>query len=187
MKVYPSQELLKRLLSYDPVTGLWVWLERTPDMFDAHSRAGRGEISAEMACKIWNNKFAGKLAGSIEKAGYRIIRIGKYQYKAHILAVIFVTGFKPILFTDHEDLDRANNIYSNLRDATRSENNTNVGPRKNNKLGVKGVRQHGKRFEARITKDKIVYQLGTFDTLEGATDAVSKAALKLHGEFARTT
>jgi hypothetical protein len=186
MRIDPTQAELKQLLHYDPATGVWTWLKRTPDMFSPTARSGRGTITAEMNCDIWNRKFAGKTAGSADANGYWVIRIGKYQFKAHLLASIYMTGSRPAMM-DHENLERSDNAWVNIRPANRSQNNANVGARKNNRLGIKGVRRRGSRFEARLSFEGKCHQLGTFDSVEEAESAVSAAAHRLHGEFARTT
>ena len=176
-----TQELLKRLISYDPETGLLVWRARTPDLF----KSGSGRYTAERACKIWNIRYAGTQAGAMSD-GYIIVSIFKRRYKAHRLAVFYMTGLWPANDVDHENLDRAANDWNNLRDATRSENNTNSTAQKHNKLGVKGVCQlKNGRYYVQIRKDGKTYYLGCFVKIEDAIARHTTAALELHGKFAR--
>jgi len=186
IRLHPSQAEIKSVLTYNPLTGEWIWLKRTPGMFITTIRKSRGEISPEMNCQIWNGRWAGKLAGSIDDNGYLVIRFGDHQYKAHILAVIYMTGVYPKM-VDHADLNRSNNKWDNLRPATRSQNNSNVGPRKTNKLGVKGVCRKGSKFQARLSVDGKCHYLGKFSTLDEATEAVANAAALLHGDFAHSS
>jgi len=88
---------------------------------------------------------------------------------------------------DHADGDTFNNQRSNLRVATNTQNNVNSRVYKNNKLGVKGVRQTKRgKFEARIRVNKKLITLGYFDTSEEAHEAYVTAAKKHHGEFANS-
>lgn len=86
---------------------------------------------------------------------------------------------------DHEDGDPLNNRRSNLRLATRSQNQANAKMYKNNKSGFKGVIKEGDHFRAKIVKDNRKYNLGKFDTVIDAHEAYKAAALELYGEFAR--
>lgn len=89
---------------------------------------------------------------------------------------------------DHRDTNGLNNAWSNLRAATKSQNNANTRTAKNNKAGVKGVMRdkHGRRWVAQIKPGGKSMHLGTFDTQEEASAAYGAAAAKFFGEFART-
>lgn len=101
------------------------------------------------------------------------------------------------LFVDHRDLNKLNNQKENLRLATPQQNSANTSRRSHNKSVYKGVRKRYGRincngyfckvntFEACITiKGKYKY-LGSFKTEIEAAITYNKAALELHGEFAR--
>lgn len=184
MRRHPTQEQLKALLDYDSITGAWTWKVRDASAFQPIARSERGTVSAETQCEFWNRLYAGKLAGGPDAKGYIVIRFGKYQYKAHILAIIYVTGEQPTHMVDHRDEVRSNNAYDNIRIATRAQNSMNIGARANNSLGVKGIRRRGNKFEARLSANGSTCHLGTFDTVEKAKAAVSIAAAAIHGEFA---
>lgn len=86
---------------------------------------------------------------------------------------------------DHINGDQLDNRRSNLRLANHSENARNRGVTRRNKTGYKGVQwEHGK-WSAYITHNYKLIYLGRFDTPEEAHDAYKKAAVELHGEFAR--
>ncbi len=76
---------------------------------------------------------------------------------------------------------------SNLRIATRSQNNSNRRMRKDNTSGYRGVTLDlaGKGWRAQIMWNKKGHMLGVFATRELAYDCYCEAAKKMHGEFAR--
>lgn len=117
-----TADVLRQILHYEPATGFWTWLPR------------------EGASPQFKGKYEGKRAGSIDPdTGYWRIRIGRKLYYAHRLAVLYVVGRWPLDEVDHEDLDRANCKWVNLREATHYQNNTNKKNRSDNTSGFKGV------------------------------------------------
>lgn len=89
---------------------------------------------------------------------------------------------------DHENLDGLDNRRKNLRPATRGQNNMNRTKRKDNTSGYKGVyfcNQAG-RWRAEISAGRQRRKLGRFDTPVKAALAYDRAAIRLHGDFART-
>jgi len=77
------------------------------------------------------------------------------------------------------------NRKSNLRLCNNSQNQYNTIVRKDNSLGVKGVKICGNKFRARITINKKLIHLGLFDTIEDASKAYELNAKKYFGDFAR--
>lgn len=143
---------LRERLQYDPITGRWIWL-RSP-------RPG----------------YAGRPAGSLDAKGYWCIKIDGQSYKASRLAYLYMTGEWPDDEMDHADGITWNDVWTNLRPATRTENNQN---RRNGYEGV-GVIRHHSKWKATVGR---IY-LGLFDTYEEAVAARDSAAKELHGEFA---
>lgn len=164
-----DQQFLKEVLHYEPDTGVWKWLQRT---------------SPRVA--------VGTVAGSIDQArhgGYVKIFIGNRAYKAHRLAFLYMTGAWPTGPVDHINHQRADNRWSNLREATASENGGNRVRSRNNRSGVKGVhvdptKAGVPRYIATIYGDGRNHYLGTFNTLEEARVAYAEAAVKRYGSFA---
>ena len=156
-------EELKSLLNYNPCTGLFTY------------KITRGTRMKQ-----------GNPAGySHPKGGYINITLkvnGKSKtYRAHRIAWLFVYGKWPEKELDHKDTYTGHNWISNLREATRQQNNRNKGVNKTSITGIKGVNpgKNGK-FRSYIC-------LGTFNTKEEAGEAYRLAAIKLHGDFAHNS
>ena len=89
---------------------------------------------------------------------------------------------------DHKNGNGLDNQKNNLRLATNQQNQFNQKlPRKNNKLGIKGVHWHkrDKKFYAQIGINGKVIYLGSFNVLGDADSAYRIAEEKYFGEFAR--
>lgn len=159
-----TQDELKRHLSYDPDTGMFVRI---------------ASISPRVR--------VGEEPGTIRDDGYRCIRINSERYMAHRLAWLYVHGQWPANDIDHINGIRADNRIANLRCATRSENLCNQGKSKANKSGFKGVywnKQRRKWQGELIVRGKRFY-LGLYSDPAAAANAYAEAAAKHHGEFAR--
>lgn len=96
-----------------------------------------------------------------------------------------VLGF-PDCDVDHIDRDRSNNLRSNLRLATHSQNLANSGPRSTNKSGYKGVSWDKRRnlWEASITRNGRKIYIGSYADKVFAARAYDGVAKQLFGEFA---
>jgi hypothetical protein len=130
----------------------------------------------------------GDEAGCVHRGArhdYRIVRIEGRGYYAHRLIWKIVTGKEPNGVVDHRDADTLNNVWGNLREATECQNGQNRRLNKNNTTGVKGVHPEGNRFRAIIKKNKQLFDLGRFDSVEAAKAKIDDLRLELHGEFAR--
>lgn len=156
-----TQQRLKELLSYDPDTGLFTWL------------VYRGRCARK-----------GQIAGSIDD-GYVKIIIDRNTYRAHRLAFLYVKGVIPTQEVDHINRIRSDNRWSNLREASKSQNMRNKGVHKNNLSGVKGVNYRKESGKYRVlikVKGKII-SFGQYDDVELAELVASEVRAKYDGEF----
>jgi hypothetical protein len=117
--------------------------------------------------------------------GYVIVYTpGKGQFSAHRLAFLFMEGSWPEHAVDHIDGIKSNNRWSNLRRATKQQNEQNIKkPYKNNSTGVLGVSFWGSnpnKFEARISFNGVKVHIGVFDSKEAAHEAYVKVKRELH-------
>lgn len=86
---------------------------------------------------------------------------------------------------DHINQDKTNNRKSNLRFVTKSQNNTNIKRRKDNKSGYTGVKydKRNLKWKAQISYNNKRIHLGTYDKIEDAINARRNAELKIHKEY----
>ncbi|EGB03361.1 hypothetical protein AURANDRAFT_34120 [Aureococcus anophagefferens] len=122
----------------------------------------------------------GYLQVNLSKSGVRkTVRV----HRLVALAFIENTDNKP--FVDHIDRDRTNNNISNLRWATKSENQANQTKYSNNTSGFKGVsidKRNGK-YKAAITIQSKKKFLGYFKTAEETSAVYEEKAKELRGDF----
>lgn len=172
-----TQNLVRELLHYDPETGIFTWRHRDREYFPT-----------DHAQKAWNAKLAGKKAGAMSYYGYIQIGIFGRLFRAHRLAILYVTGSFPNIDIDHVDRDKTNNRFDNLRIVNRSINQQNrVNPRSDNKTKILGAQQRsGKRFVARIGVNGKYHHLGSFSTAEEASAAYLAAKQVYHPDAVQT-
>lgn len=150
------------------------------------------QYNQETGYLIWvkaRSHRIGKIAGHVGCSGYRKIGCKGYMFRAHRLCWFIVYGVMPEYEIDHINGLKDDNRLCNLREATLSENRTNVKLRSSNTSGFKGVcivNRIAKPYRAAIQKNRRRISLGNFETAEQAHDAYVKASIKFHGEFANT-
>lgn len=172
IKPLPPLARLQELLSYDERSGVLTW-----KMQAATSRSN--------IC--FNNKCGGKVAGTVGAKGYIMIGVGKVYYLAHRIIWKMKTGVDPLDIIDHEDTDRSNNRWRNLREAANGPNIQNSRIRKDNKSGVKGVHWEASHnaWRASIGHEGKQIKIGRFKSFDAACAARRLASEKMHGSFAR--
>lgn len=86
---------------------------------------------------------------------------------------------------DHVDRQKTNNQRSNLRICTHRQNHYNIGVRRDNAVGLKGVSwsASNRKWVSSIKVDGEQKWLGSFETPEQAHAAYRSAAVEYHGEF----
>jgi hypothetical protein len=159
-KQRPSIERLRAVLAYDPETGKLTWRVRTS-----------------------NRIKVGDDAGSVNADGYLQVQIDGVYLRAHRAIFAMVKGRWPKVDVDHEDRDRTNNRWLNLREANNSQNSANRCV--TNSTGFKGVRRAKWGFEARISHQGRRIYIGAYRTPDEANAAYAAKATELFGKFAR--
>ncbi len=160
----PRELFIPDDIRYDQITGLFWWTKKK-----------RGRIP-------------NRPAGVIRRDGYVLIGCCGINQYAHRIAWLYHYGEVPTCEIDHIDGNPSNNKICNLRNSRRHENGWNIGVKKNNTTGFKGVdyRKSDGKFRARIRIKGHRIELGLFSSAEAAHEAYCIAADKLHGRFART-
>lgn len=120
-----TQEYLKHLFSYDPISGNFTWLRRSSER---------------------SHVVIGSVAGSRSPKGYLFLKVGGKNYLASRLAFLYMTGTWPAQFIDHIDRNPRNNAWKNLREVTRAENNRNIATRKAKTSAFRGVSKRGDKW-----------------------------------------
>lgn len=172
-KSLPAPELLRQLLRYEPDTGKFYWLARTPEFFSDSKKM----VTASHRCALWNGRYAEKEAFTADNGlGYKSGFINGVAVKAHRAAWAFHYGEWPSLHLDHINGDRSDNRICNLRTVTPKENARNAAIRVDNTSGHQGVNwvKRDKRWHARIGDRSIGY----FGTREEAIKARKVAEKK---------
>jgi len=152
-----TAERVRELLHYDPELGWFMWA------------VDRGPFKA------------GSVPGTMDERGYVRIEIDGKSYRAHQLAWLWMTGAWQSYEIDHEDRNRANNKWTNLRLATRRQQMQNAAW-KPGISGIPGVHIFAGRARAVITVNRVRHYLGTFDTVEAAGIARAEKRAQLLGE-----
>lgn len=159
----PTAERANQLFSYDPFDGVLRWKARRKGI-----RVG------------W-------VAGNMDCRGYVSVIVDRKHYMAHRIIWLMVTGVWPEKNIDHINNQPADNRWSNLRQASVTENHGNRRTRRDSSCGYKGVifDKRRKKYVARICRNYKTIHLGQFDTPQDAHAAYVDAAKRVFGQFAR--
>lgn len=168
-KLLPPVEYLNSCLYYELETGKLYWNARPIEHF-----------KSEGMWNTWNKRFAGKEAFCVpQSTGHLNGTLDWAHYSAHRIIWKLKTGEEPPLIVDHEDRNPQNNRWSNLRAATKAQNNINSTAR----AGVY-FDKHRNKWVAEIGLKKKKVFLGRHDTREAAVAAREEGVRKLFGAFA---
>ena len=130
---------------------------------------------------VFTRRKTGKVVDTMRSLYYKGTRIDGKMYGLHNLAFLFMEG-ELVIGVDHEDHDRFNNSWNNLRRANASVNNKNVCIRKDNKSGCVGVswasRQN--KWSCAIQVDGVKKHLGFHKSYDTAV-TIRKAAEGWYG------
>lgn len=156
-----TQEELKAILHYDPLTGVFTRLKAVP------------------------KTPVGGVAGTLDHKGYIQISIKFKKCAAHRLAWLYVYGYIPEKQIDHINGIRNDNRIENLREATPQENLRNAALRSDNTSGIKGVSwsKGSSMWVANASLNGKSHYLGQFHNIDLAEIAYKEFAQEHHKEF----
>lgn len=163
---------LRELLAYDAETGVVRWKVRAGSRRKAGEEAGCADLKSRKRYRT---------------IGVRCGAMGTRKFLAHRVIWALAHGTWPEGEVDHINGDGLDNRLCNLRLTDRHQNRCNSKKPATNTSGFKGVSwcKRNKQWHAGIKRNYKTYNLGYFDDVREAAAAYQRAALRLHGEFAR--
>lgn len=165
----PDVTYLRECFLYNKRTGVLLW-KRRPDRHFSTSRSAN----------TWNTSYSGKPALTFKnKSGHANGNVAGRVYLAHRIIWKLVTGEEPPPIVDHKDRNPGNNRWSNLRVASKGQNNINSGiPH-----GVFYQKARG-TWMAHIKVNQKRLYLGTYSSEDLARIARRAAEVQYFGKFA---
>lgn len=146
-------------VSYDPLTGEFRWLR-------THSRYVAGEVAGRKAAK-----------------GYRGLTLNKVPVLCHRLAWFIMTGAWPPQDVDHENGNRSDNRFSNLRPGSRGFNMQNLRrahvDSESQLLGAYFDKRRGTWY-SKIAKEGRTLHMGPFGNAVEANAAYLRVKRQIH-------
>jgi len=161
-KPLPTFDRVRELFNYAPETGVLSWCNPRPDRPREKEKAG------------WN-----------EGRGYIKVWVDGFVYYGHQIVWLWMTGlWQPMI--DHEDLDKSNLKWVNLRPSNKSLNAANTGIRSDNSSGYKGIGwdDDRQRWKVQVRKGDVFIMKRT-KTLAGAIAFHRLKTLEMYGKYAR--
>lgn len=157
-----TQSDLKKILAYNPDTGVFTWV------LSPSTRIKAGDIAGTFCHGYWHIKVKGFVHG------------------AHRLAWLYVYGVHPSNQVDHVNGMRSDNRIQNLREVNTSQNMQNQRKvRSDSKSGLIGATRQSLtgRWTSQIRTNGKSTFLGYFDSAEEAHIAYMEAKRKFHPFF----
>lgn len=142
-----TQERLKEVLDYNPITGIFVRKARN------------------------HGVKVGSIAGVINNFGYITIGVDGKRYLAHRLAWLYMEGYLPEHDIDHLNGSGVDNRWENLRHVSRGCNLQNKAISTRNTSGFPGVSwgNHARKWRSQAMVDQKTIHLGCYiDPLDAA-------------------
>lgn len=164
----PPLKYLRECFWYEPKAGMLYWKRRP-----------RLHFPTERGWKIFTKRCVGKPAlNSGER--YRHGHLDGQYLAAHRVMWKLQTGQEPPSIIDHEDENKLNNKWRNLREATHAQNCVKRDRR------FDGVHKHRNknRWVAQAGGRGTKRYIGIFDSLEKARRARRRAMRRIYGKFA---
>lgn len=157
-----TQDEVKRLLEYDPETGVLTW---------------KINISNRKIGDVAGYSYTLKRQGESYK---RYIKIGikDKKYLAHRIIWLYVNGSFPENEIDHIDGDGTNNKIENLREVEHKENSKNRRKPSNNISGMVGIAYVYNKWRVTIRVNGKRIHLGYFKDIQDAIISRKEAELK---------
>ncbi len=159
-----TAETVRKLFNYNPEEGHLRW-----------------KVSRPKAIK-------GGIAGYISKSdGYRYVCFDYNEMLSHRIIWLWMTGAWPKCQIDHKNRIKSDNRWTNLREATNSQNNVNRPSGKSSNTGVTGVWYDKKRdqYRVKIQVKGHEYTIGRYNTFEEAKMWRKLAEEEFYGDFAK--
>jgi hypothetical protein len=180
-----DHDLIKRLINYDPETGITLWRARAVDMFTDNDRH-----PAQTVCNQWNGKHAGQIVGSVNPGGHVEVKLFGKSYKLARVIWLYMTGEWPSLRVNHRNDSLTDNRWENLRLANHTQSGSYKRTYSRTGAGLRGAypthrRGNSKPWRASIHIDGKRLHLGVYDTELEAHHAYVAAAKYYYDDFAR--
>lgn len=142
-----------------------------------------GKLISNMKVKSRN---VGDVLGTVGAKGYLTVRVDGVSYLLHRVVYAMHHEVLPE-FLDHIDGNILNNRIENLRPADARENQWNQKLNSRNTSGVKGVYfdKSRNKWNARLKVAKRVCNIGYFEKIDDAAQAIALFREKQHKEYAR--
>lgn len=154
-----TQEVIKRLLHYDPETGVFTWLRPT------------------------NNRMkTGGVAGNVHPGRHRSIMVGGKKRPSGHLVFLYMEGTNPPNQVNHINGDILDDRWCNLKLATKTKNSRNARTYTSNTSGTTGVYWHSRdcKWMAQIVVASKRIHIGCFIHKQEAIEARRQAETE-HG------